>query len=91
MQQISSSVEALVIQGGVGRKSETFNLSCLPSLITLEMGFGAFRNCASAVFESKNDKVNDELDLPILKSITLGSFALDGYFNNSNTLEMKST
>ena len=56
MQQISSSVESLVIQGGVGREETTFNLSNLSSLTTLQMGYGAFGNCHSIVFESDNDE-----------------------------------
>ena len=53
MQQISNSVKSIVIQGGVGR--ELFNLTNLPSLISIEMGCGAFRKCQSIVFESMND------------------------------------
>ena len=56
MKQISSSVESLLIQGGVGRKENTFNLSNLSSLTTLEMGSYAFVNCQSIVFESDNDE-----------------------------------
>ena len=55
MKQISSSVESLVIQGGVGREEKSFNLSNLPSLTTLLMGQCAFHNCRSMVFESKYD------------------------------------
>ena len=57
MKQISFSVESLVIQGGVGRKEKnTFNLSNLSSLTTLQMGYDAFRYCDSIVFESDNDE-----------------------------------
>ena len=56
MEQISSSVESLLIQGGVGREENTFNLSNLSSLTTLEMGCWAFQNCHSIVFESDNDE-----------------------------------
>ena len=56
MKQISSSVESLLIQGGVGREEKTFNLSNLSSLTTLEMGYGAFEWCHSIVFESENDE-----------------------------------
>ena len=56
MKQISSSVESLVIQGGVGREENTFNLSNLSSLTTLEMGCHAFEKCHSIVFESDNDE-----------------------------------
>ena len=56
MKQISSSVESLLIQGGVGRFENTFNLSNLSSLTTLEMGCYAFDNCHSIVFESDNDE-----------------------------------
>ena len=56
MKQISSSVESLVIQEGVGREKKTFNLSNLSSLITLKMGDQAFQNCHSIVFESENDE-----------------------------------
>ena len=56
MKQISSSVESLVIQEGIGREEKTFNLSNLSSLTTLEMEYTAFENCHSIVFESDNDK-----------------------------------
>ena len=56
MQQISSSVKSLLIQGRVGRKEKIFNLSNLSSLTTLEMGCGAFKKCHSIVFESENDE-----------------------------------
>ena len=35
MNEISNSVESIVIQGGVGREEELFYLSNLPSLKTL--------------------------------------------------------
>ena len=53
LENISKSVQSIVIQGCVGRKS--FNLSNIPSLISLEIGCTAFNNCQSIVFESKND------------------------------------
>ena len=56
MKEISSSVESLLIQGRVGREENTFNLSNLSSLTTLEMGCYAFRKCHSIVFESENDE-----------------------------------
>ena len=56
MEQISSSVKSLLIQGRVGRKEKIFNLSNLSSLTTLEMGCGAFKKCHSIVFESENDE-----------------------------------
>ena len=55
MQQISSSVEHIVIQGCVGREGESFNLSNLPSLITVEMGCFAFCTSQTIVFDSMND------------------------------------
>ena len=55
MQQISSSVEHIVIQGCVGRRGESFNLSNLDSLITLEMGHNAYWTSKSIVFDSMND------------------------------------
>ena len=56
MNEICNSVESIVIQGGVGRDEEkSFTLSNLPSLITFEMGCGAFCVCHSVVFESMND------------------------------------
>ena len=56
MEQISSSVKSLLIQGRVGKEEKTFNLSNLSSLTTLEMGCYAFENCHSIVFESENDE-----------------------------------
>ena len=56
MKQISSFVESLLIQGGVGREEKTFNLSNLSSLTTLQMGCTAFVNCDSIVLESDNDE-----------------------------------
>ena len=54
MNQISTSVESIVIQGNV-KEDEEFSLSNLPSLTTLEIGSYAFHNCHSIVFESMND------------------------------------
>ena len=54
MEEISISVEHILIQGRVGREEEnSFRLSNLPSLTTLEMGYGAYCKCHSAVFESE--------------------------------------
>ena len=93
--QICNSVESIVIQGGVGRDEEkSFTLSNLPSLITLEMGCGAFCICHSIVFESMNDWMNDKWDLTQLQSIILGSFVLSAEDNDvekeSSSLRMKS-
>ena len=55
MNQISSSVESIMIQGRVGKEEKSFNLSNLPSLITFEMGCDTFLKCQSIVFESMND------------------------------------
>ena len=55
MKEISSSIESIVIQGGVGKEEKSFSLSDLPSLTIVEMGCGAFEKCHSIVFESKND------------------------------------
>ena len=92
MKEISTSVESIVIQGGVGKEEKSFSLSDFPSLIILEMGCGAFEKCHSIVFESMNDKINDEWDLIQLQSITLGEVALYGDLNTlkSNELIMKS-
>ena len=93
MKEISSSVESIVIQGGVGRDDEkSFNLSNLPSLITLEMGCDAFCSCHSIVFESMNDWMNDESDLTQLQSIVLEWGALCGDYATyeSNELIMRS-
>ena len=57
MEQISSSVESLLIQRGVGKEEKTtFNLSNLSSLTTLQVGCRAFGKCHSIVFESDNDE-----------------------------------
>jgi len=54
MEEISISVEHILIQGRVGREEEnSFRLSNLPSLTTLEMGYGAYCKCHSSVFESE--------------------------------------
>ena len=92
MKEISTSVESIVIQGGVGKEEKSFSLSDFPSLIILEMGCGAFEKCHSIVFESMNDKMNDEWDLIQLQSITIGEVALYGDLNTlkSNELIMKS-
>ena len=92
MKEIWSDVESIVIQGAVGMKEESFNLSNLPALIALEIGCGAFKNCHSIVFESMNDWMNDEWDLNQLQSITLSEGALQGETNTieSNVLIMKS-
>ena len=92
MEQISSSVESIVIQSDVGNSTPSFNLSNLPSLITVVIGNDAFKQCRSIVFESMNDWMNDEWDLTQLQSITLREWALDGdyIFVESNELIMKS-
>ena len=90
LENISKSVQSIVIQGCVGRKS--FNLSNIPSLISLEIGCTAFNNCQSIVFDSMNDWMNDEWDLTQLKSITLEFMALfgDKDTRESNGLIMRS-
>ena len=80
MKQVSRSVESIVIKGGVGRDGrKSFKLSNLPSLITLEMGYAAFDDCHSIVFESENDWMNHKSDLTKLQSIILGSQTLCGF------------
>ena len=81
MKEIWSDVESIVIQGAVGMKEESFNLSNLPALIALEIGCGAFKNCHSIVFENLNQ----------LQSITLeyGALCGDGCTTKSNELIMK--
>ena len=92
MQHISKSVQHIVIQGCVGRGSESFNLSNLDSLITLEMGNEAYWTSKSIVYDSMNDWMIDEWDLIRLQSITLGCQALlgNGETYKSNELIMKS-
>ena len=92
MQQISKSVKHIVIQGCVGRGSESFNLSNLDSLIILEMGNSAYRSSRRIVFDSMNDWMIDKWDLIRLQSITLGLDALEGDEDTveSNELIMKS-
>ena len=91
MKQISKSIESIVIQGDVGNDKIPFKLSNLPSLITLEMGHDAFEYCHSIVFESMNNRMNDEWDLTQLKSIILEWGALEGDARESNELIMRST
>ena len=55
MQEISNSIESIMIQGGVGREENELHLSNLPSLITLEIGSYGFCNCNTIVIESMND------------------------------------
>ena len=53
MEEINHSVTSIVVQGRVGRDElYPFNLSNLPSLIRLEMGYESFCSCRSIVFES---------------------------------------
>ncbi len=78
MEQISSSVESIVIQSDVGNSTPSFNLSNLPSLITVVIGNDAFKQCRSIVFESMNDWMNDEWDLTQLQSIIIGSHTFQG-------------
>ena len=54
MQEISNSIESIMIQGGVGREENELHLSNLPSLITLEIGSYGFCNCNTIVIESMN-------------------------------------
>ena len=96
MEEISNSVESIMIQEGVGREEGRFILSNLPSLISIQLYRNAFETCDSIVFESKNDWVNDEWDLTRLQSIKLGNQALKGSslfgfaLAESNGLIMKS-
>ena len=92
MKQISNSVKSIVIQREVGNEKESFTLSDFPSLISIEIGYKAFNDCHSIVFESMNDWMNDEWDLTQLQSITLEWAALRGDINTteSNVLIMKS-
>ena len=59
MNQITSSIESLVIQKDIGNNETSLKLTNLPSLLSLEIGSNAFNNCQSIVFESMNE-VNDE-------------------------------
>jgi len=70
----------------------SFNFCNLPSLISIVMGYDAFYDCHSVVFESMNDWMNDEWDLNRLQSISLGERALFGDEDTveSNELIMKS-
>ncbi|KAK8792710.1 hypothetical protein WA171_002662 [Blastocystis sp. BT1] len=68
MEQISSSVESIVIQSDVGNSTPSFNLSNLPSLITVVIGNDAFKQCRSIVFEN----------LTQLQSIIIGSHTFQG-------------
>lgn len=77
MQEISNSIESIMIQGGVGREENELHLSNLPSLITLEIGSYGFCNCNTIVIESMNDWINDEWDMIRLQSIILGSFSFE--------------
>ena len=98
MEEISNSVESIMIQEGVGKEEGRFILSNLPSLISIQLYRTAFETCDSITFESKNDWVNDEWDLIRLQSIKLGYGALKGgsHFGfgfalaDSNELIMKS-
>ena len=98
MEQISNSVESIMIQEGVGKEEGRFILSNLPSLISIQLYRTAFETCDSITFESKNDWVNDEWDLIRLQSIKLGYGALKGGSHvgfgfalaDSNELIMKS-
>ena len=60
LNEICCCVESIVIQGGVGLKEKTFNLSNLSCLRSVSMGYNAFRDCHWIVFESTNDCMNDE-------------------------------
>ncbi|KAK8802898.1 hypothetical protein WA171_006569, partial [Blastocystis sp. BT1] len=63
------SVKSIVIQREVGNEKESFTLSDFPSLISIEIGYKAFNDCHSIVFEN----------LTQLQSITLEYGALCGY------------
>ena len=52
------------------------------------MGYNAFRDCHSIVFESTNDCMNDEWDLNRLESIILGWEALYGDNDTATSNEM---
>ena len=71
---------------------ESFELKNLPSLISIQLDGASFAECHLIVFESMNDWMNDEWDLPQLQSITLGWGALNGDEDTikSNELIMKS-
>ena len=56
MKQISNSVKSIVIQREVGNEKESFTLSDFPSLISIEIGYEAFKYCHSIVFDSMNDE-----------------------------------
>ena len=88
MEQISNSVESIIIKRNIGEKNNSFKLSNLSSLVTLEMGYEAFYKCQTVVFESMNDWMSDEWDLTRLQSITLGDWALNGYYKTSETNEL---
>ena len=92
MEQISNSVESIMIQEGVGKEEGRFILSNLPSLISIQLYRTAFETCDSITFESKNDWVNDEWDLIRLQSISLDYCSLYGSTDTSesNVLIMKS-
>ena len=91
MEQISRSVESIVIKRNIGEGSKSFKLSNLPSLISIQLngnklccsGSGnchaAFGDCHSIVFESMNDWMNHKSDLTKLQSIILGSQTLCGF------------
>ncbi|KNB43167.1 hypothetical protein JH06_5452 [Blastocystis sp. subtype 4] len=81
MEQISNSVESIIIKRNIGEKNNSFKLSNLSSLVTLEMGYEAFYKCQTVVFEN----------LTRLQSITLGRCALcgDSTTVESNELIMK--
>ena len=56
MNQVTNAVESVVIQGCVARDDDKpFTLANLPSLISLEIGCGAFYDCHSVVLDSMSD------------------------------------
>ena len=55
MEDISHSVESIVIRGNVGCRSEQFTLSNLPSLMSLELGCYSFEQCERIVLDSMSD------------------------------------
>ena len=71
---------------------ESLELKNLPSLIFIQLDDNAFTECHSVVFESMNNWMNDEWDLPRLQFITLGRGTLFGDKDTvkSNLLIMRS-
>ena len=55
MFQIAQTIEHIVIQGSVGKEDSAFGLFYLPSLLTVDIGCGAFCNSHLIVFKSMID------------------------------------